>query len=161
MLFHFHSLLQHNSLMVWISETVLASIVIEVTHYFSFFVFVGAIGIVDLRILGVAAKNQTASQLAERLFPWIWLAMGLNFLTGFLQYAGDALEYYDNRIMHIVLLICLAGVVLAVVIQASVGRWEQSPSIPVGAKLVAFFSLVLWLGAILASVEVPAITGVG
>jgi hypothetical protein len=32
---------------------------------------------------------------------------------------------------------------------------------PVTAKFVALISIVLWLGAILVSVEIPALTGLG
>jgi hypothetical protein len=161
MLFHLHSLLQNNSVIMWISETVPAAIIVEVTHYFSFFVFVGAIGIVDLRILGLAAKNQTAGQLAERLFPWAWLGIVLNFVTGFIQYGFDALQYYGNWVMHVVILVSFTGVVLAIIIQKSVRKWDESPSMPVGAKVVALLSLAIWVGAILASVDVPALTGAG
>ena len=38
-------------------------------HYFSFFMVVGTSVAVDLRLLGLGPRRQTASELAEQLFP--------------------------------------------------------------------------------------------
>jgi hypothetical protein len=42
-----------------------------------------------------------------------------------------------------------------------VPKWDQLPAIPAWAKIVAAISLLLWVGAILAGVEVPALSGMG
>ena len=46
-------------------------------------------------------------------------------------------------------------------IEWSVPKWDRAPVIPVAARLVALISIVLWLRAILVSVEIPALTGLG
>jgi len=38
---------------------------------------------------------------------------------------------------------------------------ERVPATPVTARIVALISILLWLGAILLSVEIPALTGPG
>jgi hypothetical protein len=40
-------------------------------------------------------------------------------------------------------------------------NWDRAPVMPVTAKLLALVSIVLWLGAILAGVEVAPLTGLG
>ena len=40
-------------------------------------------------------------------------------------------------------------------------KWNQLPAMPAWAKLLAVLSIGLWVGAIIAGVEVPALTGVG
>jgi hypothetical protein len=69
MLLHLGQWLQHNSIVVLLNGTPWTAAVTEVIHYFSMFVLVGSIAIVDLRVLGVAARGQSANLLAERLFP--------------------------------------------------------------------------------------------
>ena len=44
----------------------------SVLHYFCIFVMVGTTALVDLRVMGLAARRQTVSQLAGQLFPWMW-----------------------------------------------------------------------------------------
>jgi uncharacterized membrane protein len=137
------------------------SAVLEVTHYFSFFVVVGAIAIVDLRIMGVAARKQSATRLAEQAFPWIWTGLGFAVLSGFVMFAGQATDYLHNSIFHRKLLVILLAAICGAWIQRRVSTWDHSPSMPAWAKVVALVSLVLWVSAILMGVDVPAITGVG
>lgn len=139
----------------WLAAT------LEVIHYFSFFVVVGATAIVDLRIMGVAGRKQSASQLAEQAFPWIWTGLSFAVLSGFVMFAGQATDYLHNSIFHRKLLVILLAALFGAWIQRGVAKWDQSPSMPGWTKLIALVSLALWVGAILMGVDVPAITGVG
>jgi uncharacterized membrane protein YbaN (DUF454 family) len=56
------------------------------------------------------------------------------------------------------MLVIVLAVVFAVIVQRNVRKWDKLPAIPRGAKFVAFVSLVLWIGVILAAVEVPHLT---
>jgi uncharacterized membrane protein YbaN (DUF454 family) len=57
--------------------------------------------------------------------------------------------------------ITLLAIIANIIVQQKVRSWNQLPAIPAFAKLIAVVSIVLWVGAILAGVEVPALTGVG
>ena len=161
MLVHLGEWLQHNSVVVVLNGTAWTAAATEVVHYFSMFVLVGSIAIVDLRVLGVAARSQSASLLAERLFPWMWAALALNVLSGFLMFAGAALSYIPNSTFHVKVTVVLLAVVFGVIVQWGVPKWDHLPAIPAWAKLVALVSLLLWVGAIIAGVEVPALSGIG
>jgi uncharacterized membrane protein len=161
MLQHFFERLQHNSWIVAMNTSAWMSAVLEVIHYFSFFVVVGAIAIVDLRIMGVAGRKHSATRLAQHAFPWIWTGLGFAVLSGFVMFAGQATDYLHNSIFHRKLLVILLAAILGAWVQRNVSKWDQSPSAPASAKFVALVSLALWVGAILMGVDVPAITGVG
>jgi uncharacterized membrane protein len=161
MLLHLFESLQHNSWIVTISSSAWISAILELTHYFSFFLLVGSIAIVDLRLMGVAGRRQSATQLAEQVFPWMWTGLGLTVLSGFLMFAGDATEYLHNSVFHEKLYVILLAVAFGVMVQRNVPKWDKLSAIPAWAKFVAFVSLALWVGAILMGVNVPAITGVG
>lgn len=161
MLLHLGEWLEHNSWIVAINSSVVLSAILEVAHYGGFFLLVGSIAIVDLRILGLAARRQTAASLAEQLFPWMWTGLVSAFLSGFIMFAGDATDFSRATVFRLKILVVLLALVMAVVVQRSVPRWDRAPSMPVGARVVAFVSLALWIGAILAAVEVPAISGIG
>ena len=134
---------------------------VEILHYFSMFILVGSMVIVDLRILGLVARRQDAAQLAERLFPWIWISLALNFLTGFLMFAGSAVSYYRNDVFYDKIGIIVLAIVVNIFVQQKVRKWDQLPAMPAWANLIAVVSIGLWIGAIIAGVEVPALTGVG
>jgi hypothetical protein len=44
--------------------------------------------IVDLRLLGVGKKRQTAAQLSDALFAWNWIGFSVVVLGGFLLFSG-------------------------------------------------------------------------
>ena len=161
MLLHLCRWLQDNSFIAAINGTSWTAAALEIVHYFSMFVLVGAMVIVDLRVLGLVARRQDATQLADRLFPWIWVSFALNFLSGFLMFAGSAASYYDNSIFYDKIIVILLAVVVNIIVQQKVRKWDQLPAMPAGAKLFAVVSIGLWIGAIIAGVEVPALTGIG
>jgi len=161
MLLHLCRWLQDNSFIAAINGTSWTAAALEIVHYFSMFVLVGAMVIVDLRVLGLVARRQDATQLADRLFPWIWVSFALNFLSGFLMFAGSAASYYDNSIFYDKMIVILLAVVVNIIVQQKVRKWDQLPAMPAGAKLFAVVSIGLWIGAIIAGVEVPALTGIG
>ena len=161
MLPHFFEWLQHASWIIAVNSSASGSTILEVVHYFSFFVLVGATAIVDLRIMGVAGRKQSATLLAEQAFPWIWTGLCFAVLSGFVMFAGQATEYLHNSIFHRKLLVILLATIFGAWVQRGVSKWDRPPAIPAWAKLVAFVSLALWVDAILMGVDVPAITGVG
>lgn len=161
MLLQLCRLLQGNSFIAVVNGTSWTAAALEIVHYFSMFILVGSMVIVDLRVLGLVARPLDAAQLADRLFPWIWISLALNFLSGFLMFAGSAIAYYRNDIFYDKVAVVLLAVVASIVVQQKVSKWDQLPAMPVLAKLMAVVSIGLWVGAIIAGVEVPALTGVG
>jgi uncharacterized membrane protein len=161
MLLHICRWLQDNSFFVSLNGTAWTAAALEIIHYFSMFILVGSMLIVDLRVLGLVARRQDAMQLADWLFPWIWASLALNFFSGFIMFAGSATAYYRNDIFYEKVGVILLAIIANIIVQQNVRKWNQSPAIPAMAKLIAVISIVLWIGAIIAGVEVPALTGVG
>jgi uncharacterized membrane protein len=155
MLFHICDWLEHNRWIIGLSRSVTLSVILSVTHYFSFFCVVGSIMIVDLRVLGVLGRRKKVAELAEELLPWMWMGLLFVILSGFLIFAGDATAFYASRVFHVKLMLLLLAIALSVITQISALRWDRSPAMPVLAKLMALVSLVLWVGVILAAVETP------
>lgn len=158
---HFCAWLQNNSLLVAINSSTVLSAMMEVAHYAGFFLLVGTIAIVDLRVLGVAARGQNVGTLGVQLLPWMWVGLASAFLSGFVMFSGDAADFYLASVFRIKIAVILLAIIFGILVQWGARKWGQLPSVPVSAKILALVSLVLWIGAILASVEVPAISGVG
>src|ERR1700731_4666293 len=98
MLLHLCRGLQDNLFIDLINGTAWTAAALEIVHYFSMFILVGSMVIVDLRVLGLVGRRQDATQLADRLFPWIWISLALNFLSGFFMLATSTIPYYRNDI---------------------------------------------------------------
>jgi uncharacterized membrane protein len=161
MLLHLCRWLQDNPFIAAINGTAWTAASLEIIHYFSMFILVGAMVIVDLRVLGLVGRRHDAIQLADLLFPWIWISLALNFASGFLMFAGSATSYYRNDIFYDKIAVVLLAIVANVIVHQKVRKWGQLQAMPASAKLAAFISIGLWIGAIIAGVEVPALTGVG
>ena len=153
--------LQDNSLIVTLNSVGWMAATLEIVHYFGMFVLVGSIAIVDLRVMGIAGQQQSATKLAQRLFPWMWIGLALNFLSGFVMFAGIAASYIPDSTFRMKMWVILAALVFGIIVQWRVPTWDKLPAMPVGAKVIAAVSLLLWVGAILAGNEVPALSGLG
>jgi hypothetical protein len=145
----------HMSETAWIFSTV------SVVHYFSFMVLVGTAVMVDLRVLGWAATRKPLVQLADQLYPWMWVAFWLAIISGSLEAATDAGDYLPNFWYELKIAVVILALIFVVIVRRGIPKWAQLPSIPMSAKVVAAIAAVLWIGAILAGVELPAITGLG
>lgn len=153
--------LQHAGWVTLVSDTAWLYAAISILHYFTLFVFVGTTALLDLRILGVADRRQTIAQLAEQLLPWNWIVFALAIASGFVLFATDAADYVPVGLFYVKLLVILAALLATIVVQRGLRAWDQSPVVPVSAKIMALLSLTLWLGAILAAVDISYIAGVG
>ena len=153
--------LEHVSWVKTISETGWMYSTFSVIHYFTIFVMVGTIVLVDLRVLGLAGRRQNLKVLAGQLFPWMWTAFGLAVFSGFIEFTASAGDYFPDKVFRVKMLVILLAVIFAILVQRGIRKWGELPSIPRSAKVLALISLLLWLGAILAGTEIAAISGLG
>jgi hypothetical protein len=153
--------LEHAHWVVTFSSTGWLYSLVSVIHYFTIFFFVGTIVLVDLRILGVADRNQALAELSEQLVPWTWFGFALAMISGFLEFTAGAGDYVTAGPFQVKMLVILLAVIVALIVQWNVPRWNRLPAIPTIAKVLALVSLLLWIGSILAGVEIAALTGLG
>jgi len=150
---------------VALNSSATSAVIVELIHYLSFFLLVGTIVFVDLRILGVAARKQSLTAIAEQLFPLTWLGLLFVTLSGFVLFAGDATAFYRADVFQWKIEVIIAAVIFGLLVQWQVSREARSSRGSLTGrtttKLLALVSLVLWIGAILASLEVAALTGLG
>jgi hypothetical protein len=135
--------------------------VVSVVHYSAVFFCVGTIVLLDLRILGVANRNQALSVFAGQLRSSTWMGFGAVAVSGALLFAVEAGDFAAVTPFRLKMLVIVLAVVSALAIEWRLPKWDRAPAMPVTARAVALISILLWLGAILVSVEIPALTGLG
>ena len=129
-------------------------------HYFTFFITVGTIVVVDLRLLEVVGTRRSLRQVADQIFPWMWTALVFAIITGFLLFNTEADDFAAASTFWAKLIVMVVGIVLAIVTQRRIPDWDQKPSVPLAAKAMALFSILLWLGVILVAAEIAAYNSV-
>jgi hypothetical protein len=77
------------------------------------------------------------------------------------MFTTDAGDYLPDTVFRVKMTTILLPVIFTVLVQRGLPRWAEQPSIPAGAKVLASISLLLWIGSILAGVEITAISGLG
>lgn len=125
-------------------------------HFLGFILAVGTTVMVDLRVLGLAGRRLKISQLADQFSPWTWVGLVFAAVSGFLMFAGYAVNEYPAFIFRLKVFLFFMAAIFGYIVQHNAAKWDRFPSPPAGAKLLAVVSILLWIGLILASVEVPA-----
>jgi hypothetical protein len=134
---------------------------VSVIHYLAIFWCIGSMIVVDLRVVGLAARKRNVADLAGQLFPWAWTGLGLALVSGFLMFATDAGDWAPDPVFHIKLGMIAISIVFAILVQRGVPRWAQAAEIPASAKIIALISIALWILTILSASEIPAMEGLG
>jgi hypothetical protein len=153
--------LQHAGWATTLATTRWLYALVSVVHYLTIFFVVGTILLMDLRILGVAARNQPLSSFVQQLQPWTWIGLSLSLVSGFLLFTTEAGDFAAATPFRVKMLIILLAVAFSLAVEWNVPGWHRSAVIPMTAKLLAVISIVLWLGAVLVGVEIAALTGLG
>src|SRR4029077_17297575 len=83
---------------VTITNSAVMISLVWLVHYFGFFLLGGTTAGVDLRVLGVAARNQKLAPLAGQVFPFAGTGVGLVVASGFIMFAGQATTFYPTAV---------------------------------------------------------------
>ena len=153
--------LQDSAIINLLTSTGWTAALIAILHYYSMFILVGSMAIVDLGVLGVIGHSDTAVSRARRMFPWVWTALTVNLITGFIMFAGDATAYVPTISFNVKMLIVLTAIALTLGVRFKLPAGDENAAMPSAAKILALISIIFWVGAILMGVEVPALSGVG
>ena len=151
---HFLRWLQGTSLGASIRESLWLFPVIETVHIFGIICLVGSTSILDLRLMGLAFKDDTVSTLARRFLPWTWAGFLIQVITGILLFTSEATRMFDNRAFQIKMLLIAAAGVNAFVFHSlayrSVSKWENDRVAPFSARFAGTVSILLWFGIVAA-----------
>ena len=113
---------------------------------------VGSISIVDLRLLGLTARDRAISSLTKEILPITWFAFVVAAASGFLLFISNALSYADNIYLQIklgLLLIAFCNVLaFHLILERNLEHWDEAIRAPLLARLSGGFSLALWIGVV-------------
>ena len=113
---------------------------------------IGLIFIISLRLLGLFEAIPYTS--LNRLFPVIWAALLLQFLSGFTLWTAKPTRYVTDTAFVLKLLLVIVGIILTLYLYRTIKReaatWEAAGSLSsLGVKFVAA-NLLVWCGVVVA-----------
>ena len=115
-------------------------------------VLIGLMFIINLRLLGLFETIPYRS--LNRLFPAVWIAFAVQFLSGFALWMTKPTRYVADTAFLLKFLLVVVGFVLALylygIIKREAASWEATGAVsPRGFKFVAP-SLVVWCLVVIA-----------
>jgi len=119
--------------------------VVQSLHFMGFALSIGTIAIVDLRLLGIAMRRQTAGELAADLNRWTWIGIAVMLITGPLMFSADAVRYHYNPSFQFKMISLTVALLFHVTLHRRAVRSGTSPLL---AKLAGGTSLALWIAVV-------------
>lgn len=148
--------LQNTSPALWLSGSTWAYPFAQATHFTGLSLWVGTNVLLDLRLMGVWQKGESAVALRDDLFVWNWIGFCIAVFGGFSLFAAGAATYMVNPAFRVKLgMLIPAAVLLHIVVQWKTRSWGKVPETPPIAKFAGLIELLFWLAVITAAVSIP------
>jgi hypothetical protein len=122
-------------------------------HFVGLSIWLGSALAIDLRLMGIGAKRQTAVELSNGLFAWNWIGFGIAFVGGFLLLSVEATTYVMNTgfLLKLAVLTPLA-LIWHVMVQRKIQVWSETERTSALGKWAGLIEFVLWVSVVAASV---------
>jgi uncharacterized membrane protein len=131
-----------------IRETSWAIPALQSIHILAIAVVVGAAIVMDLRLAGVLATDETPQGVVRRHLPWMWSALALLLTTGFLQGLAEPNRVLMNEVFWIKMGLVLTAFVLTLLFRYPILHPDYRIEHARMARLIkpmAWASLAIWV----------------
>lgn len=152
----FANALQNSSWAMAIAGSDWAYPFVQLTHFTGLSIWLGTNFAVDLHLLGVLKRTQTAAQLQSALFAWNWIGFGVVVLGGFTLFSTAAVSFIANKAFEVKLAALIPVALLwHILMQVKVRTWGSTSNPPQVAKVAGFVEILLWICVVTAAATIP------
>lgn len=127
---------------------------IQSVHILAIAIVLSSVGMIDLRIFGLAGGRGTLRETAQRFVPWIWGALAVLAVTGSILVIGEPGRSLVNPMFQIKmgLLVCAIAVIATfqLTVTHRAAMLEANGRTPATLKLFAILTLLLWFAIAIA-----------
>jgi hypothetical protein len=120
--------------------------VIEAIHLLGLGVIGGAVLVVDMRLLGLGLKRQSAAELTRNAQPWLVGSLVLMIITGGLLFLSEAIKCYYHDAFWFKMTSLFLAIAFTFTVQRKVTQADEARISPAWSKVVAVVSVLLWSG---------------
>jgi hypothetical protein len=126
---------------------------LESIHVLSGTFLVGAILMLDLRLLGLSGRIYPVSRISREIVPWGLAAAAISVVMGLGLFITRAAHYAQNPAFRIkVVLLVLAGANMAwfhLRTERGIAKWDTAAKATLAGRLAGGLSLLFWAGVML------------
>ncbi|MFT5134267.1 MAG: hypothetical protein ACI9SC_002742 [Gammaproteobacteria bacterium] len=144
--------IENSAVGMWMVDSLWAYPIILSTHAVGMSIVVGTLIVIDLRILGYA--GEAAIESFAKLFFVTWVGVVLNFLSGLALFTSDPGKFFYHPVFWTKIGLMMTGVFSAYLlwrqIKKNTGDTNAHFQASIRVKMLACFSLLLWIGVIVA-----------
>jgi hypothetical protein len=123
--------------------------IILTTHVVGMAMFGGLVLLTDLRLLGVAMRTWSVSDVIDQLLVLKRVGLAIVVIGGILLTGCKAEEYYHNKVfwtkMLLLALVCMHALVFRRSVYANTEELDKAARMPAQARLAGTLSLILWM----------------
>ena len=120
--------------------------VIEAFHLVGLGLTVGAVLIVDLRLLGVGLSRQPVTQLSAATEPWMLGSLALMFVSGTALFLSEAIKCYYSFPFWVKMTTLLLALLFTFTARRRLSRMTAASDRSLLSRFTALTSLTLWFG---------------
>jgi len=129
---------------------------IQLIHFSGLSLWLGTNISVDLRLLGIGKRRETAAQLSSSLFVWNWIGFCIAVLGGFLLFSATASTYVTNPAFRMKLAVLVPTALFwHVLVQQKTPVWGLAQDALPAGKVAGLIELLLWISVVTAAVLIP------
>ena len=139
-------MLLQNAIMDALNETEWAFPLAECVHIGGFAVGVGSIALVDLRMLNLGLRHESAARILRYTELWTVFAMVLVVFSGLALFSSMPGIYKVNQVFPIKMYVLAAALIWNFTLHRKVATMENPA--PALSKTAAIVSLLLWVAVV-------------
>ena len=118
--------------------------VIEAFHLVAFAVLGGAVLLVNLRLLGLVMRTQSAMQLARDARPWLAGSVAVMLVSGVLLFLSEAVKCYYSFPFKVKIASLFFAIIFTWTLQYRMAAAVDARPRAFTGRMVALVTLVLW-----------------
>ncbi|HTW63812.1 MAG TPA: DUF6644 family protein [Bryobacteraceae bacterium] len=139
-------MLLQNAFVDALNDTEWAFPLAECIHIGGFAIGVGSIALVDLRMLNLGLRQETAARILRYTELWTIVALVFVVFSGAMLFISQTGVYIVNQIFPIKMYVLVVALIYNFTIHRKVATMENPP--PALSKTVAIVSLLLWISLV-------------
>ena len=124
---------------------------VQIVHILAIAALMASMLMINLRLVGMGARDQTLAQVSSRFSRVIWWALPVLLLTGAILITGEPARSLKNNIFQLKMLLVIVAILVTlyctVPLKKNAAHWDGRAGL---GKLVALVSVCLWVGIIFA-----------
>jgi hypothetical protein len=146
----------------WLSQTAFSLAIqthewvvptVQSIHIVAIGVVLASVFMIDLRVLGVAGRDQSLTETTGRFGPWLTGALCVLLATGILMVIGEPARELLAFSFWLKMFLVALGTLIAAVFQMALRNnalhWEESISKRWSTKSLAILTLLIWVSIVI------------